>query len=136
MDKWVVYILLAVCLSSCGRGNGNKQICFSNGTIADSIPAEAIRLKIQGNDLVNKGDYNAAMECYTKAIEIYPKYDTVFYNLGNVRSKLDDEKGAISFYTKAIKINANFGLAYYNRADSKRLLNNNIGAINDDATCR
>ena len=26
MDKWVVYILLAVCLSSCGQASGNKQV--------------------------------------------------------------------------------------------------------------
>ena len=92
MRKWTVYILLAVCLSGCGQGNGNKQGGFSNSAIADSIPSEAIRLKIQGNDLVNKGDYNATMECYTKAIEIYPKYDTAFYNLGKISSKLGDNK--------------------------------------------
>lgn len=92
MRKWAVYILLAVCLSGCGRGNGNKQGSFSNNAIADSIPTEAIRLNIQGNVLFNKGDYNTAMECYTKAIEIYPKYDTAFYNLGNISSKLGDNK--------------------------------------------
>ena len=68
MRKWAVYILLAVCLSGCGRGNGNKQGGFSNSAIADSIPTEAIRLKIQGKDLANKGDYNAAMECYTLSL--------------------------------------------------------------------
>lgn len=84
MDKWVVYILLAVCLSGNGQARGNVQGGSSNDAVADSVPAEAIRLKRQGNDLLNKGDYNSAMECYTKTIEIYPKYDTAFYNLGNL----------------------------------------------------
>lgn len=42
MRKWTVYISLVVCLSGCGQVNGNKRDGFSNGTIADSIPAETI----------------------------------------------------------------------------------------------
>ena len=93
MRKWAVYILLAVCLSSCGQANGNKQVGFSNGSIADSIPAEAIRLKRQGNDLFNNGDLEDAHKYYIKAIELAPEYDTAFYDLGKVYSRLGDDKG-------------------------------------------
>lgn len=71
-----------------GRANGNKQGNSSNDAVADSAPADAIGLKRQGNDFLDKGDYNAAMECYIKAIEVYPKYDTAYYNLGLAKSKL------------------------------------------------
>ena len=131
MDKWVVYILLAVCLSSCGRGNGNKQVGFSNSTIADSVPTEAIRLKRQGNDLFNNGDLEDAHKYYIKAIELAPEYDTAFYDLGKVYSRLGDDKRAIENYTKALKVNPYYIFAYYNRGNNKANIGDNNGAISD-----
>ncbi len=80
------------------------------------------------------GDYKAAIEDYTKSIELNPDKNnlaTCYSNRGRSKSKLKDINGAIADYTKAIEIRPKFAPAYYNRGLMKRLLNDHNGAIAD-----
>jgi tetratricopeptide (TPR) repeat protein len=83
MDKWVVYILLAVCLSSCGQASGNKQV--KQGT--DSLQ----------NDTVVSHPVDSLAYAYLKS--------------GNVKSGSGDKLGAIAEYDKAIEIDSNYAVA-------------------------
>lgn len=49
MREWIVYILLTVCLSGCGRGNGNNQNDFSVERVGNNVPVEAIKVEKQNN---------------------------------------------------------------------------------------
>lgn len=49
MRKWTVYILLVVCLSSCGWGNGNNQNDSFVERIGNNVPVEAIKVEKQNN---------------------------------------------------------------------------------------
>lgn len=121
MRKWTVYILLAVCLSSCGWGNGNKQgkqgtDSLQNDTVASHpVDSSAYAYLKSGNVKSGSGDKLGAIAEYNKAIEIDSNYAVAYYKRGKVNSDLKDYKGAIADYTKAIKINPEYANAYYNR---------------------
>ena len=70
------------------------------------------------------GNYNEAIDDYTKAIKLKPDYAEAFYSRGNSKAKLKDYNGAISDYTKAIEFNPDYLDAYLNRANSKKTLGN------------
>jgi tetratricopeptide (TPR) repeat protein len=61
------------------------------------------------------GDTAGAIEDYTKAIEIDPKFASAYYNRGIARYAMKDAAGAIQDYTKAIELRPDFSDAYGNR---------------------
>jgi tetratricopeptide (TPR) repeat protein len=83
--KTLTFLLLAFSLN-----------CFSQ------IEEEFFNSGIKKN---KAGDYQGAIEDYTKALEINPKNSYSYYNRGNSKSKLKDYLGAIEDFTKAIEIN-------------------------------
>ena len=80
MRKWTVYILLAVCLSSCGQASGNKQVkqgtdSLQNDTVAfHPVDSLAYAYLESGNIKSGSGDKLGAIAEYNKAIEIDPLY--------------------------------------------------------------
>lgn len=121
MRKWTVYILLVVCLSSCGQANGNKQVkqgtdSLQNDTVASRlVDSLAYAYLKSGNVKSGSGDELGAIAEYNKAIEIDSLYMLAYYNRGLSKSKVDDNQGAIDDYTKAIQIDPQYTKAYYNR---------------------
>ena len=85
----------------------------------------------KGYDAHYKGDFNGAIEDYTKAIEIDPNDAMAYNNRGNAKHELSDYHGAIEDYTKAIEIDTDFALAYNNRSVAKHELSDYQGAIED-----
>ncbi|MEA2027480.1 MAG: tetratricopeptide repeat protein [Campylobacterota bacterium] len=59
-------------------------------------------------------EYNKAIIAYTRAIEINPKKDEAYYNIGIAYYSLKEYNKAIIAYTKAIEINPKDDEAYYN----------------------
>lgn len=59
-----------------------------------------------------------------------PKNASVFYNLGNAKSKLQDYKGAIEDFTKSIELYPDSD-AYNNRGIAKARLGDHKGAVED-----
>ena len=137
MDKWVVYILLAVCLSSCGQASGNKQVkqgtdSLQNDTVVShSVDSLAYAYLKSGRIMYENGDKLGAIAKYNKAIEIDPLYMLAYYNRGLSKSKIGDNQGAIDDYSKAIQINPQYIKAYFNRGLIKSNIGDNQGAIDD-----
>ncbi len=59
-------------------------------------------------------NFEKAIEFYKKAININPKNDTSYNNLGGVYASIDEHDKAINEYLKAIDINSQNDTAYYN----------------------
>lgn len=100
---------------------GKIQIDFNANTltILDSKEYSEIRDNFEyfqrGKDRFKLKDYQGAIEAYTKAIEIDPRFYEAWYNRGISKGELLDYKSAISDFTTAIEINPSFYLAYFNR---------------------
>jgi outer membrane protein OmpA-like peptidoglycan-associated protein len=60
---------------------------------------------IKGDKKKTKKDYKGAIEDYTKAIELNPKYANAYLVRGWCKDELKDYNGAIQDYTKAIELN-------------------------------
>ena len=65
-----------------------------------------------------KENFPLAIEYYTKAIALHPKYFKAYFNRGFAYDKLGQYDNAINDYTKAIELNPNSAYSYYNRAIS------------------
>lgn len=81
------------------------------------------------------GDFEGAIEDYTKAIEldynVSKDVGVTYNNRGLSKFKIKDYIGAIADYTKAIELNPNDGVTYQNRGTSKYELEDYRGAIAD-----
>ena len=68
----------------------------------------------EGNDFIEKNQYNKALDSFQKAIKINPDSDKIFFQIGFVFSNLKKHKEAIKSYQKAIEIKPDKDAAYYN----------------------
>jgi len=101
--------------------SGNELILMDvsvNSTKLNNItdPKTAIDFYNNANaDYINK-NYSSAIENYTNALEINPKFAEAYYWRGSAkRNTFQDNNGAIADFTKAIEINPKFSDAYYSR---------------------
>lgn len=78
----------------------------------------------------NKGNYNKAIDNYTKAIKIKPDYAEAYNNRGNAYSQLRQYDKAINDYAKAIELKPDFADAYYDRGTAY----NNKGSFDEAIT--
>jgi len=62
----------------------------------------------------NKGDFDAAVENYLKAIDINPNYIDAYYNLGNALVRNGYASDAIELYRNVIALNDRYARAYTN----------------------
>ena len=65
-----------------------------------------------------EGDYDRAIESFTKAIELNPNYAEAYNNRGNAYRDDGNFDRAIADYTKAIELKPNFVEAYNHRDDA------------------
>jgi tetratricopeptide (TPR) repeat protein len=63
----------------------------------------------------NLGQFDKAIDDYSKAIELNPKYTKAYYNLGVAYANLGQWDKAIDDYNRTIGIDPDFTDAYYNR---------------------
>lgn len=87
------------------------------------IEAEAKRIEavtkiiIDGNKLVENGDFKGALKKYTAAIEMEPKDAMLFAIRGGTYYRLKKYKKAIVDLNKAIELDSNLYIAYQFRGD-------------------
>ena len=67
-----------------------------------------------GNAYNNKGEYDNAIEAYQKAIELNPKKDEAYNNMGIAYYSLGQFDEAIKALSMALHINSNKSLVYAN----------------------
>ncbi|KAF2484872.1 hypothetical protein BDY17DRAFT_321767 [Neohortaea acidophila] len=86
----------------------------------------ADQLKEQGNDAFRRGDYTAANDLYTEAVQKYSRNPLIFTNRANVRLKLQRWEDAVNDCLKSIEIlgpNAQNHKAFYFLAQAQLALN-------------
>ncbi|MEH2157225.1 toll/interleukin-1 receptor domain-containing protein [Nostoc sp.] len=88
-------------------------------------------LLIQGQDKLERRDYQGASEDYTEAIKIDPKNINAYIKRGHARHFLKDYQGAIKDYTQAIKIDPKNVNAYIKRGDAQYSIKKYQAAIDD-----
>ena len=81
-----------------------------------------------------KGDYESAIESFSKFIKRYPKsadVKTAYYNRALSKSESENHNGAIADYTKAIEIDPQYFDAIINRSVTREILGDIKGACSD-----
>lgn len=80
------------------RELGNmEEVCY----LPDSC-VDAITLYIRGNRHLERQEFDAAIECYSKAIGLYPGNARLFYNRAIAYENLSEYKRANADYTQAL----------------------------------
>jgi serine/threonine-protein phosphatase 5 len=92
---------------------------------------EAVSMKNKGNEAFKSHDWPAAIECYTKAIELNDQEPSFYTNRAQANIKLEAYGYAIADATHAITINPEFVKAYYRRAVANTAILKHSDAIHD-----
>ena len=82
---------------------------------SESRNYRAIAYSNRGNAYREKGKHDQAIEDYTNAIKLNPRYANAYYNRGLAYSYKGDNDKEIADYTQAIKLNPRLIDAYNNR---------------------
>ncbi len=85
----------------------------------------------KGYDEGEKGNYEKAIDYYTKAIELKPDYAAAYINRGNIYNGLKEYEKAINDFNKAIELEPDIAIAYNNRGIVYYRLKKYGNAIND-----
>ncbi|KAK2943197.1 putative Serine/threonine-protein phosphatase [Blattamonas nauphoetae] len=86
--------------------------------------------KLEGNEHFKKGEYNAAVTCYSESLSIQPSAP-VFANRSFCHLRLENFGTAISDATEAIKLDDTYIKGYYRRASANYALRKYPEAIKD-----
>uniref|UniRef100_A0A8C1FTZ5 Small glutamine-rich tetratricopeptide repeat-containing protein alpha n=2 Tax=Cyprinus carpio TaxID=7962 RepID=A0A8C1FTZ5_CYPCA len=84
----------------------------SSGSPSEEQLAEAERLKTDGNDQMKVENFSAAVEFYSKAIQLNPQNAVYYCNRAAAYSKLGNYAGAVQDCERAIGIDPNYSKAY------------------------
>jgi tetratricopeptide (TPR) repeat protein len=93
--------------------------------------ADADTLFQQGSEKITAGDYQGAVEAFTKLLELNPKDGEAYYNRGLALAQLEQYEKAIADYGKVLELDPNDVEAYDNRAFARAQLEDYVGAIAD-----
>ncbi|NWY03186.1 SGTB protein, partial [Nothoprocta ornata] len=83
--------------------------------LSDSLPEDiekADQLKDEGNNHMKEENYGAAVDCYTRAIELDPNNAVYYCNRAAAQSKLNKYSEAIKDCKRAIEIDPKYSKAY------------------------
>ena len=92
---------------------------------------EATALKNKGNEAFKKQDWPAAVDWYTKAIDLYDQEPSFFTNRAQANIKLESYGLAIIDADKAIELDPNNVKAYYRRASANTAILHHREALRD-----
>jgi tetratricopeptide (TPR) repeat protein len=84
-----------------------------------------------GDECFARGESDAAITNYNKALKVHPDNAEIYYKRGLVSHEICDYAGAIADYTQAININPNYAKAYNKRGFSRYQIGDYEAAIED-----
>lgn len=94
--------------------------------VAEAAISPDAQLCKQGNELIHKGNFSAAMVCYSKALDINPSNPTYFFNRALCETELkrwegaiDDCQYALSFDETNVKVHVLLGKSLSEMGDLK-----------------
>lgn len=96
-----------------------------------SPPAEAVEFKNKGNEAFKRQDWPAAIEFYTKAIEVYDQEPSFFTNRAQANMKLESYGLAVLDAQHAIDLDPNNVKAFYRRASANTAMLHHREALRD-----
>jgi len=98
-------------------------------------PLERVQLLyLKASCMKGIGDYHSAIKYYEEARQIWPEYDSIYYNIGNIEAfDLGNFEEAKQLMDKLMKLNPEFQEAYYTRAYCHYRLGNFEEAAEDIA---
>ena len=109
---------------------GKFQQCLTLASqMQKSFSSSEVLLDILGAVSAALKNFDKALECYQKVLEIHPTSYFAHNNLGNVLVARGDAKSAIISYRRALGIKPDFVDAYYNMGTALNLLGDLNGAI-------
>jgi len=109
------------------KGKGKLNVYFK----VSVSPKTAEEWKERGVSFSISGEYEKAIECFDKAIELNPNLTKAYINRGNAYYYLEQYEKAIEDYSKAIEIDPDYARAYNNRGNAYRHLKQYERAIED-----
>ena len=77
------------------------------------------------------GEYEQAIECFNKAIELDPNNADAYFSRGTTHARLSQYEKAIKDFDRAIELNPNYSEAYRNRGGAYAALSQHERAIED-----
>ena len=101
-----------------GEEIGCEQLRKTYGITArnpDASRKEAFLFLKNGLDYSKKKQFDRAIQEFTKAINLEPRYTTAYYDRGCAYSGKGDHEKAIEDFSIAIAIDSSYANAYYNR---------------------
>ena len=114
---------------------GNTTVTVNNtakSRVANlNNPSTADDYYARGGANFSQGNYRAAIDDFTKVINVNSDNANAYIYRGNARDNLKDYQGAISDYDKALKIDPNNAISYNNRCNTRGKLKDYQGAISD-----
>ena len=84
--------------------------------VIEKYPNIATAYNARGAIYHTLGQYEKAINDYSKTLEINPTFLKVYLNRGGIYFVLNEYDRAINDYTQALKINPDYYNAYYSRA--------------------
>jgi len=81
-----------------------------------NVPSKAQKELEKGNSALAKGKLQEAIQHFQTAVEIYPKFDLAWNNLGVAKMKSGDLQGGREAFEKALQANDKSARAYVNLA--------------------
>lgn len=112
-----------------GKPKNNKYQIYNNPAPMAPPPTQMIDHVMQGNMLLERQDYFAAIACYNAALAVNAKDIYAIYNKGSAYAALKDHISAITQYDEALKINPKFVLALNARGDAYTALDQKTKAL-------
>jgi tetratricopeptide (TPR) repeat protein len=70
---------------------------------------------LKGNEYFYKEEYNKAIQCYDRALEIEPNNADIWNNKGHALDDLGNHEEAIQCYDKALELDSNHAIAWNNK---------------------
>ncbi|XP_030639816.1 small glutamine-rich tetratricopeptide repeat-containing protein alpha [Chanos chanos] len=101
----------------------------ASGSLTEEQIAEAERLKTDGNEHMKVENFSAAVEFYSKAIQINPRNAVYYCNRAAAYSKLGNYAGAVQDCELAIGIDPNYSKAYGRMGLALASLNKHTEAV-------
>jgi tetratricopeptide (TPR) repeat protein len=92
------------------------QQSFTVSAVSLAAPEKAKRAFQKGQEQERKGKWDAAAQCFKKAIQVYPRYALAWMELGRSQVQVNDLTGARQSFIRATNEDSRFIEAYMARA--------------------